>query len=370
MELKTGHKVRFLNEKGEGIVTRILSNNMVNVAVDGFELPVLEKELVRIDPRGMAGRFFDRSTGGENSQDSGEQPVYQRPASHAQVAQPENEEDDRVSPLFRQTGSQIAEGFYLIYVPHDQKILLTGKVDLFLVNHSRNHALYSFLLSDSNDACSGIDYDVIPPYSKILLETIERDDLERWSNGIVQVLFHNEASSNVLAPLHSVFKVKPVRFYKETNYQVFGLTGQKALVVMLGDLAGQRIEKNEESLKGLDPAVKQKISSVAPPAYIDNFKTGFREAEVDLHISALKDDYSKMSNSEILQYQVDFFTRMFDSALSNNYHKVVFIHGIGNGSLKSAILSAVSEYENLEIRAASFAKYGNGAVEIIIHRNS
>jgi dsDNA-specific endonuclease/ATPase MutS2 len=61
---------------------------------------------------------------------------------------------------------------------------------------------------------------------------------------------------------------------------------------------------------------------------------------------------------------------MLDSAISNNYYKVVFIHGIGNGTLKSAIISAISEYDNVEFRTAPFAKYGNGAVEIIIHRNS
>ncbi|MBW6490508.1 MAG: DUF2027 domain-containing protein [Lentimicrobium sp.] len=371
MEFKIGDKVRFLNEKGDGVVTRILGNNMVNVAIEeGFELPVMASDLIKIEPKGMASRFFDRSSRAETPQEITERPNLLSPVADALPNQFENAEYDRVTPLYRQTGSQNTEGIYIVYVPQDQKILLTGKVNIFLINNSKNQILYSLLLNDTNDTWSGVDYDVIPPYSKIILETIERDDLERWSEGIVQVLFHSDESTHVLAPLHSVFKVKPVRFYKETNYQFFGLTGQKALVVMLGDIAGQMIVKNEASLKGLDPAVKQKISSIAPPAYIDNFKTGFREAEVDLHISALKEDYSTMNNSEILQYQVDYFTRMFDSALSNNYHKVVFIHGIGNGSLKSAILSAISDYENLEIRAASFAKYGNGAVEVIIHRNS
>ncbi len=371
MDLKVGDKVRFLNEKGGGIVTRILSNNMVNVAIEeGFDLPVLASDLIKIEPAGMAGRFFDRHLNVDVPPVSATKSDTAQQSASNPYGQSEDSEEERVSPLYRQSGVANPEGLFIIYVPQDQKILITGKVDIYLVNNSRNDVLYSFLLREQTETYSGVDYDVIPPYSKIILETIERDDIEGWSEGIVQALFHREESGEVLAPLHASFKVKPVRFYKESNYQDFRLIGQKALVVLLGDVAGQMIIESEEALKGVDPAVKQKVSAIAPPAFIDVHKTGFREAEVDLHISELKEQYAEMSNSEILRYQLDYFTRMLDSAISNNYYKVVFIHGIGNGTLKSAIISAISEYDNVEFRTAPFAKYGNGAVEIIIHRNS
>ncbi|MDY0101762.1 MAG: DUF2027 domain-containing protein [Lentimicrobium sp.] len=370
MGLQVGDKVRFLNEKGEGIVTRIMGNNMVSIAIEeGFELPVLASDLIKIEPAGMAGRFFERKLDIDVPLVAPKQTYVPKP----QEVLPSQEDNfvDRVSSLFRQSGNLNVEGLFLAYVPHDQRILLTGKVDILLINNTASQVLYSFLLRDAGaDAYAGVDYDVVPPFSKIILETIERDDLEGWSEGILQALFHNDEPSRVLAPLHAAFKIKPVRFYKESNYQDLRLIGQKALVVLLGDLTGQFIDESEESLKGIDPAVKQKVSAIAPPAVIDVYKTGFREAEVDLHISALKDDYSNMSNSEILRYQVDYFAQMLNSAISNNYYKVVFIHGIGNGSLKSAVISALADYEDVELRTAPFAKYGNGAVEIILHRNS
>lgn len=371
MELKVGDKVRFLNEKGEGIVARILGNNMVNVAIEeGFELPVMASDLIKIEPTSMAGRFFDRDINVDLIEISIPRPRIPVSTPVSEPEAYEDTQDERVSSLYRQPGSAIPEGLYLVWVPNNQKILLTGKMDINLINNTEHDVLYSFLLREGLDKHVGMDYDVVPPYSKIILETIERDDLEKFSEGILQALFHNDKSAVVLAPLHASFKVKPVRFYKESNYQDLGLIGKKAIIVLLGDVAGQIISKSEEALKGLDPSVKQKVTAVAPPAFIDGYKIGLREAEVDLHISALKDDYSQMSNGEILTFQVDHFKKMMDSAISNNYQKVVFIHGIGNGSLKSAVITALADYENVESRTAPFAKYGNGAVEITIRKNS
>jgi dsDNA-specific endonuclease/ATPase MutS2 len=60
---------------------------------------------------------------------------------------------------------------------------------------------------------------------------------------------------------------------------------------------------------------------------------------------------------------------MLGSAIAFKFTKVVFIHGIGNGTLKQSIIKRLQEYEDIEFRTASFAKYGNGAIELIIHRN-
>jgi dsDNA-specific endonuclease/ATPase MutS2 len=45
--MKTGDKVRFLNETGGGIITEFLNDQMVKVLTeDGFEFPVLKKEVI------------------------------------------------------------------------------------------------------------------------------------------------------------------------------------------------------------------------------------------------------------------------------------------------------------------------------------
>ena len=54
---------------------------------------------------------------------------------------------------------------------------------------------------------------------------------------------------------------------------------------------------------------------------------------------------------------------MLDSAIAAEYNKVTFIHGVGNGVLKNAIIEALKDYKNTENRMASIAKFGVGAKE-------
>lgn len=370
MELKVGDKVRFLNEKGGGIVTRLISTSMVNVAIEeGFEVPVMVTDLLKIEPSGAADRFFDRHL---NIPDSVEAPRTSAPKvpEPAPIAEAEPVEDT-VSALYRQSGAGISEGVYLLWTPHDQKWLITGSIDIFLVNNTEYEAIYSFMLEEPNNTFAGVNYDVIPAWSKIHVETITREDLDTWTNGVVQVLFHHPEMPALLSPLHAHFKVKPVRFYKETSYHDFKLTGSKAIILNLGDIASQKVLTGSmaELKAGIEPASHQKIEAITPTALIDKHRTGPREAEVDLHISALRTDYTVMPQSEILLYQLDYFSKMLDSAIAFNYARVVFIHGIGNGTLKTNIINKLKDYEHLELRRASFAQYGNGAIEIHIHND-
>jgi hypothetical protein len=371
MELKPGDKVRFLNEMGGGIVTGIISKTMVNVAIEeGFEVPVLIKDLLLIEPQGAAGRFFDRQVNVAlpDKAASG----HEKLPVASETSHPESSEDDRVSWLYRQSGMKTVEGIHLAFAPRDQKWLISGDLDIFLVNNTSYDALHSIYLKETEKDYAGFDYDVIPAYSKMLIESIHREDIEGWCDGVLQVIFHKSEVSQVLSPLHAAFKMKPVRFYRESSYLDFPLIGLKAIMINMGDIAGQVIIAAEEELakSGLDLAAQQKIMAVAPPALIDLHKTSAREAEVDLHISALRTDYSGLQNSEILNFQLDYFSRMLESAIAFNYVKVVFIHGIGNGTLKSAIRAKLAEYEGIESRSASFASYGNGAIEVTILKNA
>jgi hypothetical protein len=61
MKFKPGDKVRFLNENGGGIITKIISPQMVSVAIEeGFEIPTLTSELLIIESSDAGSRFFDK----------------------------------------------------------------------------------------------------------------------------------------------------------------------------------------------------------------------------------------------------------------------------------------------------------------------
>jgi dsDNA-specific endonuclease/ATPase MutS2 len=89
--------------------------------------------------------------------------------------------------------------------------------------------------------------------------------------------------------------------------------------------------------------------------------------EVDLHIEQLTDNFSGLSNSEIMDIQMSKFSIALEGAIRNNVKKIVFIHGVGNGKLKYEIRKTLdSKYPKLHYQDASFMEYGYGATMVMI----
>lgn len=361
MSFKPGDKVRFLNSTGGGTVVKEINAFMVSVAIeDGFEIPTLASELIAIEPAGASGDLFLNKN-------------ERRDAIPAKVEkEPEIIETSRISHIVqRGDASSAPTGIYLAWVPQDQNRLLSGTVDVYIVNNTTSEILYSFFLKNSEGNFSGIDFGSVPPESKLVLESIVRDDIGIWSNGIIQALFFAEENEKVLMPVSATFRIKGSVFYQEGSYhETRFLAKQKAIVYTVCELnrvpsTYEHILNEKENREPL-PAAAERFR---PETAIDQHRTAPGEAEVDLHISALRQDYNNLSPHEILTVQMGYFERMLGSAIAFRFTRVVFIHGIGNGTLKQAILQRLKEYEDIEFRSASFAKYGNGAIELVIHRN-
>jgi hypothetical protein len=358
MNLKPGDKVKFLNTKGGGIVTKNINSFMVSVAIeDGFEIPTLSSELVLIEPSGVNERLFAPDT--KPSSPVAEKPVLK-------------EEPERISGIETiADDNTLPSGVYLAYSPHDQQWIMTGNLDIFLINNTLHDILYSFFLKDEEGKFSGIDYGSISSKSKLLLESIVREDINQWASGVIQVLFHIDEGEKVLMPVSTTFRIKGAVFYRDNSYKDCGLLGhRKAIVYTVCELnripsTVEYILNEKEGGESLPESAKQ----FNPGAAIDKYRIAPREAEVDLHISALREKYDNLSPREILTIQIGAFERMLESALANNYSRVVFIHGVGNGTLKQALVDRVKDYGDIEFRNASFIKYGNGAIELVLHQN-
>ena len=90
--------------------------------------------------------------------------------------------------------------------------------------------------------------------------------------------------------------------------------------------------------------------------------------EVDLHIHQLVDSTRNMDNHDMLTLQLDTAKRKLEFAISKRFSKVVFIHGVGEGVLKSELKYLFKKYP-VEYYDASFKKYGLGATEVYIYQN-
>lgn len=88
------------------------------------------------------------------------------------------------------------------------------------------------------------------------------------------------------------------------------------------------------------------------------------EAEVDLHIEALHDTPETLGNDEILEIQMRFFRTCLNHAFVNGVKRVVFIHGVGRGVLKTQIQNELDQYGNVQYIDAPMSVYGAGATDV------
>ena len=91
--------------------------------------------------------------------------------------------------------------------------------------------------------------------------------------------------------------------------------------------------------------------------------------EVDLHIEKLVPSIKGLSNYEILNIQMDTAKGQLEFAIRNRMQKLVFIHGVGEGVLKSELEFLLGRYEQIRFQQANFQKYGFGATEVYIKQN-
>ena len=91
--------------------------------------------------------------------------------------------------------------------------------------------------------------------------------------------------------------------------------------------------------------------------------------EFDLHIEKLVKNYKGMNNYEILTLQSETAKRHLDFAIRNRIPKIVFIHGVGEGILKSELDFLLGRYEMITFQDANYQKYGLGATEVYFKQN-
>lgn len=112
---------------------------------------------------------------------------------------------------------------------------------------------------------------------------------------------------------------------------------------------------------------------IPKPNYINKEKKSKKEIpvpEFDLHIEKLVRNYKSMSNYDILTLQTETAKRHIDFAIRNRIPKIVLIHGVGEGILKSELDFLLGRYDGISFKEASYQKYGQGATEIYFKQNN
>jgi dsDNA-specific endonuclease/ATPase MutS2 len=145
----------------------------------------------------------------------------------------------------------------------------------------------------------------------------------------------------------------------------FNLTFKSSELIKIGSTNDMNYSFNKSQV------INEK--EVAKPNYINKDKKPKKEIpapEFDLHIEKLIKNYKSMSNYDILTLQTETAKRHIEFAIRNRIPKIVFIHGVGEGILKSELDFMLGRYDNISFQDANYQKYGQGATEIYFKQNT
>ncbi|MFA5326952.1 MAG: DUF2027 domain-containing protein [Prolixibacteraceae bacterium] len=344
--IKAGDKIRFLNAVGGGVVKSVINKTMVNVEdYDGFEIPTLISELVVVD---------------DTQSMNAEKRFARIRANEKEVEKPVKKEQPIVE--LKYISGKDTPDCYFAFVPQNEVNFVEGELKVYLVNNSNNFVLYNYSHL-KNKMYRSVESGKMNPNSKRYLESFTRLDLNELPEFQFQLLFFREESFKLEAPLVKSFRLNPVKFYRQNSYGKTKFFAQSAIVFSLlePDLETELAKLSEPELAKLitekDGPKTEPPKKVASPDLV----------EIDLHIHELIEDTRGLANHEMLEVQLGRFRNELDTAIANGTRRIVFIHGIGNGTLKQELRKELSsKYKKYYFQDASFKEYGYGATMVIL----
>jgi len=152
------------------------------------------------------------------------------------------------------------------------------------------------------------------------------------------------------------------KIYVLTNFGI-ELQFEKSEVIKLGD------ELQHIAYQNVNKALQEK-TEYTKPNVTKKKKDIQREISFDLHIENLVSSIKGMQPFDMLELQIETAQKHIDFAIKKRIPKIVLIHGVGDGRLRSEIEYLLRRYENIWFQDANFRNYGQGAIEINFRQNA
>jgi hypothetical protein len=315
MKYKLGDFVRFVDEKLEGFVTRIIDDQMIGVTGDDdFEIPVLASKVTSVHGYEPAGSKGKTDTPNE----------VQIPAAEFQT-----------------------KGVYLGLV-NDPKV--NSVVHFYLINDT-SYQLLASLTTEKITSFKGEFAGLAAPKSATKIYSAQLADLQLWPKFVFNITFYTPQNIKPADPIVFNDKLKAKDF-----------SGTKKKLPLLNDL-GWLIQLDEPEL--VIDAQKLKESFFKSPE--EKVEVTKPTSEVDLHIEKLRDDHLFLQSSEILNIQLQHFNKALDAAIVHQLPEITFIHGAGNGVLKNELHRALGKNNKVQtFMDARKEKFGYGATKVLL----
>jgi hypothetical protein len=315
MKYKLGDFVRFVDEKMEGYITRIIDDEMIGVTgEDDFEIPVPASKVTTVHG-------------------------YQSP----QAANNNSIITETKIPV----AEFITKGVYL-GVTNDAKA--SSVVHFYFIN-TTDYTLPITLIAEKQGIAKGEYAGIIQPKSNVKIYSAQLADMQLWPKFIFNILYYTTQSVKIPEPLtvEEKFKAKDFAGAKKN----LPLMKEQGWLLQLDkpDLVIDAQKLKESFFK---PA-EEKITIDKPIQ------------EVDLHIEKLRNDHEFLNSTEIFKLQLAHFNKALDAAIVHQLPDITFIHGTGNGTLKNELHKILGKHPKVQtFMDARKEKFGFGATRVIL----
>jgi hypothetical protein len=358
MLFKPGDKVKFLNDVGGGIITKLTKDQAYVMIDDGFDIPIPLAELVKISS--------------ELPTEKDDKPLFQKPEPKKELTTKNNVEP---LPMDEDFMEEISTEKNVSLIPdsdfgtlnmllgftveHSKK---EGKVyHAFLINDCLYRALYTFsIIKEGN--YQTLKAGMLEDETKIFLNSFKPAELSLIQSFHIESIFYKKTSYIPHEPLVYKLAVDTVKFSNAEHWQENDFFEEKAFIINITEM--DLLAEIEKASQFHTATTNKDIKEIAK---IKKIKVAAENEEVDLHIEHLADNYSSMEASEILDIQMSKFHISMEGAIRNQTRRIIFIHGVGNGKLKFEIRKAMDTvYAKYKYHDASFKEYGYGATMVIL----
>ncbi|TAE48982.1 MAG: hypothetical protein EAZ89_14660 [Bacteroidetes bacterium] len=317
MSFRVGQRVRLLHANGEGVITRLIDKNNVEVDIgDDFPIDMNISEIIGVDH--LETSYFARAE-------------EQKTVAEKKVE------------AVRKLGVSVLE-FSMIAVSTG-----VSKFDFYLVNPEPADMLFT-CYARIRGKMSGMAYGQLGSGESRMLFSLAGDDLAETKAFYFQALgyvsgrgFPHEPFAREIAWSRAVTIGDP-RMVGAINKEgwIFSLrtNPQAQDTAAIKDSEFVRIRRQDE------PVLRPTL-------------------ELDLHIEALRDDWRTMPVHEILAAQLERLARALSDSLQYNYASMIVIHGVGEGKLKKEVHDILKKTRHVkDFEPADAKRYGQGATKV------
>lgn len=399
--MNIGDKVRFLSETGGGKVAGFQGKNIVLVEdEDGFQIPFPINEVVLVGGDNYATSKLVSSKMAAESKEKGIEPDGRSIKTLLKDGQDDvdaslNEEDkyDTVddekevtfrAPVEERKGGNMLSA-YIAFVPMDINNVTSTRFETYFVNDSNYYIQFSYMIAEGNSWSLKYKGEV-EPNTKLYIEEFGRDALNDMNHIAVQFISYKLEKGFIMKPsVDAQFRIDPVKFYKLHTFQDTQFFESPALLysLIVDDVPARPLVIDPKALKkemfaGADNEKKESQEHIGNymRRYEDGkngnaFKIKHRGDDdivvIDLHADELLDTTAGMNTADILNYQMKKFRDSLAEYANKKGQKIVFIHGKGEGVLRSSIINELHyRYKKYAYQDASFQEYGYGATQVTI----